>query len=138
MRTSHQRRGSPAVSHSKLQPSGSFRIPTEAHGLKPSELPISVRLENVLRSMGVNRLGGLDGVPVSQFCKERNCGKRTVEELGRLLERIGSGEFQEPRKAFSVPDTAELLDTLDAAVEKLPLPRDQKIFLLRMGAETAD
>src|SRR5262249_40306008 len=90
------------------------------------------------RNMGISRLGALHGLPMARLWKERNCGKRTFEELGRLLERIANSEFQAPRKTFSIADTAELVDTLDAAVEKLPLPRDRKIFLLRMGAETVD
>src|SRR6266446_8694571 len=82
MRNSRQRRmGSPAVSTSKPEASEPFRIPREAHDLKPSELPMSVRLENVLRAMGIARLGELQGVKVEQFWKERNCGKRTIEEL---------------------------------------------------------
>src|SRR5437868_9286205 len=88
--------------------------------------------------MGINRLGELQGVSVIEFWKERNCGKRTVEELRRLLERIAAGEFQSPRKEFTTADAGEMIESLEKILEKLPLPRDRKIFLMRLGAETEE
>src|ERR1051325_9026863 len=139
MRNSRPRRmGSPAASPPKPGESEPFRIPREAHNLKPAELPMSVRLENVLQVMGITRLGELQRVRVEQFWKERNCGKRTIAELFQLLERVGRGEFQPPQKAFTTADAGEMLQSLDQIVDRLPLPRDRKIFLMRLGAETED
>jgi len=139
MRNSRKpRKGSRAILSPKSGESEPFRIPREAHDLKPSELPLSVRLENVLRAMGIDRLGELQGVSVDQFWKERNCGKRTVEELRRLLERVAAGEFQPPRKDFTTADAGEMIKDLEGILDKLPLPRDRKIFLMRLGAETEE
>ena len=139
MRNSRQRRmESTAVSQPTIEGSKPFRIARDAQHLKPSELPISVRLENVLRTMGITRLGELHGLTVGEFAKERNCGKRTIVELRHLLERVANGEFQPARKAFSPAETGELLRSMDEIIERLPLPRDRKIFLMRLGAETED
>jgi hypothetical protein len=65
----------------------------------------------------------------------RQCGKTTVEELLRLLERVAAGEFQPASKRFSPSDAGDMLRSADGILARLPEPRDREIFLLRLGME---
>jgi Sigma-70, region 4/Bacterial RNA polymerase, alpha chain C terminal domain len=58
-----------------------------------SELPMSVRLENVLRTRGYKTVGDLNGSDVRDILSERNCGRKTIQELKKLLKRVEEGEF---------------------------------------------
>jgi Sigma-70, region 4/Bacterial RNA polymerase, alpha chain C terminal domain len=112
---------------------GCFFVPTDGERLNPFELPMSRRLEHVLRSKGIARLGDLQRVPFSELLKVEGCGRKAIEELVRLLERAAAGEFQPSSEPFSPSETGELLRSVDTIVAKLP-PRNQEILLLRFGA----
>ena len=97
------------------------------------ELPLSVRLEHVLRSAGIVHLGQLHGMQFQQLRRVRNCGRVTIAELRLLIGRTAIGEFNVP------PDLAEgepgaLIRLLDTLVAQLP-ERKRFVLCLRLGAE---
>jgi hypothetical protein len=65
----------------------------------------------------------------------KNCGKKTITELLRLIERAAAGEFS------TAPDVAwnpaELVRTLDALVSNLP-DRNEEILILRLGGRSEE
>jgi hypothetical protein len=110
----------------------SFAIPKSICHLAFSELPLTTRLANVVRSMGARSLGDLNGRSAFELLQYRACGWGTISEIQQLIERAVSGEFdvlqiQEARAA------AELLSLLEQGLAKLPL-RDRQFVLARIGA----
>jgi len=102
------------------------------NNLNPFDLPLSVRLEGVLRRKGVRQLGDLHGVPLRELKGFANCGNTTISELTHLIKRAGAGEFNtEPEVTW---DPAKLVCTLDALVADLP-NRDAEILVLRLGGK---
>ena len=109
-------------------------VPDEVNRLKVAELPISVRLEGVLQRMKVQHLGNLDGVLPNELLSTKNCGKKTLAELQRLIRRAQAGEFSyEPTAPWN---PAALVNKLDKLVQDLP-PRTKQIYLLRLAATTS-
>lgn len=98
-----------------------------------AELPLSVRLENVLKNRGFQTLGDLDGVDLRELQKERNCGRKSISELCDLVRRAARGEFTVPDGALGF---AEILQAIDAGLAKLSA-RDWRIFSARIGTEGA-
>ena len=112
----------------------SFSIPPEAHVINPFELPISVRLANLLAAIQVTRLGDLDGYKPSELLAVNNCGRVTICELESLLVRIADGEFKTPTEPFRIEQTAELLHLIDSSMAKLRDPAGEIMRLrLEMG-----
>ena len=70
-----------------------FEIPVRLQELNGLELPVPVRLEGVLKREGITRLGDLHGCDLKKF-RVQNFGRRTKQELIRLVERATAGEFQ--------------------------------------------
>ncbi len=68
-------------------------IPVRFQELMGLELPASVRLEGVLKRKGITRLSDLHGCDLKKF-RVQNFGRRTKQELIRLVERATTGEFQ--------------------------------------------
>jgi hypothetical protein len=118
--------------HEAPQPiaAGAIFVPSKLHELNVADLPLSVRLEGVLQLIGVRRLGDVHGVSVHDLGRTRNCGRKTISELVRLIERAAAGEFS------AAPDAAwnpsELVRTLDALVADLS-DRNEEILVLRLG-----
>lgn len=110
-----------------------FFVPIDGHELNPFDLPMSPRLEKVLRTKGITRLRDLHEASLDELLRVRTCGTKAVEELARLLDRVADGEFQPSKSPFSSSETGELLRSLDAIVAKLSA-RNREIFLLRLGA----
>jgi hypothetical protein len=108
-----------------------FSISSMASELNPFDLPISVRLEKVLRSKGINRLADLDGVEFSQILRILRCGKKTFRELRLLVERAEKGEFGAVDAAFSPEDARDLVCSFDDDLDKLKA-RDREIFIQRV------
>ena len=77
-------------------PGPTFDVSPGIRAFSPLDLPVSTRLKNVLGSLGIERLGQLEGLPVRNLLKTRNCGRRTLEELKTLLRRAETGEFGLP------------------------------------------
>jgi len=96
-----------------------------------SEVPLSVRLGNVLRAFGHVRLGDLHGVNTSDLAKVRNCGRKCIVELRELLQSAEAGEFT----AKPVGDFAESLRVVARAIDyglKKVGARNRKIFEQRL------
>jgi Sigma-70, region 4 len=110
-----------------------FVIPGSISQLRFAELPITSRLTNLFRSIGLRTLGDLNGRSAFELLQWKNCGWRSVVEIGQLIERAISGEFDEAEVgAFARP--TELLRLLEAGIAKLS-PRDKQLLLARIGGE---
>jgi hypothetical protein len=113
---------------------GRFFVPLGLRDLKVSRLPISVRLEGVLRQMKVRRLGELHGISVEDIRAIRNCGRKTIQEVEALLARAINGEFSISAVALQKLILSDLLSLIDSLIEKLR-PRDKEWLLSRLGTK---
>jgi len=104
-------------------------VAARARELRLAELPISIRLGNVLHKLGFERLGQLDGVRGNTILERKNCGVRTVNELRALIERANRGDF-ELKEPGRVRWFAQLAEEVLAQVR----PRDRLVLGLRYGA----
>src|SRR6266566_835129 len=111
----------------------SFVVPESISQLRFNELPITRRLAHFVRSIRVQTLGDLNDHTALELLRYKNCGWRTVREIGQLIERAISGEFDEAQIEESAQPT-ELLRLLDEAMAKLSL-RDKYLLLARIGGE---
>jgi len=111
----------------------SFAIPESICHLAFSELPLTTRLANVVRSMGARSLGDLNGRSAFELLQYRACGWGTISEIQQLIERAVSGEF-DVAQIEEATVTAELLSLLEQGLAKLPL-RDRQFVLARIGAQ---
>ena len=116
------------------QNGASFAIPESICQLQFDELPITGRLANIVRSIGVRTLGDLKGRSPSELLQYKNCGRRTLSELQQLIERAISGEFDETHIEDSTA-AAELLTLLDQGMAKLLRRRENQFLLARIGGE---
>ena len=112
----------------------SFAIPESICHLAFSELPLTTRLANVVRSIGARSLGDLNGLSAFELLQYRACGWGTISEIQQLIERAVSGEF-DVAQIEEATAIAELLSLLEQALAKLPL-RDRQFVLARIGAQT--
>ena len=111
----------------------SFVVPESISQLRFAELPITSRLTNLVQSIGLRTLGDLNGRSAFELLRCKNCGWRTVGEVGQLIERAISGEFDEAQIEESAQPT-ELLRLLEEGMAKLS-PRDRDLLLARIGGE---
>ena len=111
----------------------SFVVPESISQLQLAELPITSRLTNFVRSIGLRTLEDLNGRSAFELLRCKNCGWRTVVEIGQLIERAISGEFDEAQIEESAWPT-ELLRLLEKGIAKLS-PRDKHLLLARIGGE---
>ncbi len=111
----------------------SFVVPESISQLQFAELPITSRLTNFVRSIGLRTLEDLNGRSAFELLRCKNCGWRTVVEIGQLIERAISGEFDEAQIEESARPT-ELLRLLEKGMAKLS-PRDKQLLLARIGGE---
>ena len=111
----------------------SFVVPESISQLRFAELPISSRLTNLVQSIGLRTLGDLNGRSAFELLRCKNCGWRTVGEVGQLIERAISGEFDEAQIEESAQPT-ELLRLLEEGMAKLS-PRERNLLLARIGGE---
>ena len=111
---------------------GSFAIPESIRWLSFNELPLTTRLTNVVRSIGAQSLGDLNGRNAFELLQYKACGWGTISEIQHLIERAVSGEF-DVGQIEETTAAAELLNLLEQGLEKLPL-RDTEFILARIGA----
>ena len=116
---------SPAPRSIPGQPSGSkpepaFKVPEIIRHLTLEDLPLSVRLENILKELRMKRLGQLHDLPIRHLLARRNCGVRTLAEVGALLRRAEAGEFTRSRHVLASEAPAELLRFIDDLVCRMP------------------
>jgi len=110
-----------------------FVVPESISQLQFAELPITSRLTNFVRSIGLRTLQDLNGRSAFELLRCKNCGWRTVVEIGQLIERAISGEFDEAQIEESARPT-ELFRLLEKGIAKLS-PRDKHLLLARIGGE---
>lgn len=110
-------------------------VPPNVRPICPFDLPLSVRLENTLRKRKIARLGELDGVSISELHAIKNVGRKTIEELIRLVRRAANGEFVGGTDANVPWNAAEFVRTVDGLISQLRV-RDREIFLARLGAKS--
>ncbi len=79
-------------------------IPAAARGLELSDLPMSLRLKNVLGWKACHVLGDLDGVRFSELARWRNCGKVTVLELMGIVRCLQHGNWHAGKR----PDPGDM------------------------------
>lgn len=106
-------------------------VPPPARGLKLNELPISVRLEGVLQTLGHQTLGDLNKVDVRLLLAEKNCGRTTILELKEIVRRASDGEFAISAKRDLNSNLLEISRSIDQAFTKLS-KRDKKIYEMRL------
>jgi hypothetical protein len=111
-----------------------FAIPESICRLAFSELPLTTRLANVVRSMGARSLGDFNGRSAFELLQYRACGWGTISEVQQLIERAVSGEF-DVAQIEEATVAAELLSLLEQGLAKLPF-RDRQFVLARIGAQT--
>jgi hypothetical protein len=116
-----------------LQNGAAFAIPESVWQLQFDELPISMRLANVVESMGARTLGDLKGLRTFQLLQCKQCGWRTLGEIQHLIERAIAGEFDESHIDDSTA-AAELLTLLEQGMAKLS-PRERQFLLATIGGE---
>ena len=113
-----------------------FAIPESLCHLAFNELPLTRRLDNVVRSMGARNLGDLNGRSAFELLQYKACGWGTISEIQQLIERAVSGEF-DVAQIEEATATAELLNLLEQGLAKLPL-RERQFLLARIGAQTGN
>jgi hypothetical protein len=116
-----------------LQNGAGFAIPESVCQLQFDELPITTRLANVVRSIGAQTLGDINGRSAFELLQCKACGWRTLGEIEQLIERAISGEFDEA----DIDDSAaagELLALLEQGMARLS-PRERQFLLATIGEE---
>jgi hypothetical protein len=113
-----------------------FDVPENIRFWNVFELPLSVRLETVLRNLGITIIGGLHGMPHQALLAAKGCGPKSLAKLQQVLARAARGDFNPPlQRAGWQPKT--LIQILDALVGFLP-DREGQIFCDRLGAESGE
>jgi hypothetical protein len=76
-----------------------------------ANLPVSVRLRNILRYSGCRQLGDLEKLSIVDVWKQRTCGKKTITELISFLEgqdQLSPPDQGEDAKINIPPETIDL------------------------------
>jgi DNA-binding CsgD family transcriptional regulator len=102
-----------------------------ARGLLLNELPISARLENVLRTHGYTTVGNLHGCDLRELFKAQNCGRKTIFELKQLLRRAEAGEFTADSSSSSTDALTTVIRLIDASMSSVN-ERDREIMKQRL------
>jgi len=90
-------------------------------------------LANVVRCIGAQSLGDLNGRNAFELLQYKACGWGMISELQQVIERAVSGEF-DVGQTEETTAAAELLSLLEQGLTKLPL-RNRQFVLARIGAE---
>ncbi len=128
------RLGEARASARKAGTEASFTIPKSVSKLRLDELPITRRLENVVRSIGARTLGDLSGLSACELLQCKNCYWRTVAEIEQLIERAIAGEFDLTHIDESEA-VAQLLTLLEQGMAKLSR-RENQFLLARIRGQT--
>ncbi len=105
--------------------------------IEVSDLPLSVRLQGVLQRKAVQRLGDLDQVAYCDLRRMDNCGRKTINELRAILDRLNADDSALLPRAQEKVTPSALLAQLDALLAQLP-KRDLEILTSRLGAESGE
>ncbi|MDQ6632428.1 MAG: hypothetical protein M3Y82_11855, partial [Verrucomicrobiota bacterium] len=115
----------------------SLAIPLITPDLKLAELPMSVRLENVLKQCGYKLLGDLHGLETADLLKVRNCGQKSILELKELIRRAAMGEFSSTAREDVGLCLHEIIHAIDSGLASLS-NRNHKIFDARLSLRTLE
>jgi hypothetical protein len=119
-------------------------IPPEACDLELSRLPLPTRLAGVLKTLGLHRLGDLQGLSFKQISRAKNCGQLTLRQLRLVLERVKAGEFQreieeqesDARNAQTeepdLRDLAQVVAAINRSIDSTRT-RERDVLLRRFG-----
>ncbi len=111
-----------------------YVIPESVCRLRFDELPITKRLANVVRSVGLRTVGNLHGRNSFELLQWKSCGWRTLAEIQQLIDHAIAGEFDVAQIDESRA-VEELLTLLEQGIAKLA-PRDRQFLLARIGGRT--
>jgi hypothetical protein len=114
-------------------PEQTIEVSGAARDLRPEDLPVSVRLEGVLKGLGIKRLWQLDGLPFWKLRARPRMGRTTLAELRDLLRRAEAGEFKLSKLELASITPADLLHQIDEVVGALP-ESDRTLLARRFGA----
>ena len=95
-----------------------FKVSRAAGGLSLEDLPVSARLQVVLKRLGIERLEQLHGLSIRNVLARPNCGQATFAELNTLLARAEAGEFALSEQALASSTPADLLRQIDDLVNQ--------------------
>jgi DNA repair protein RadC len=109
-------------------------VPARVQDLNFCDLPISVRLSNILEKTKATRLGDLNGASISELKNTENCGEATISEIVNLIEKAAAGEFKTITDANVVWSPVDLTSFLDTLISELPA-RGVKVLDLRLSGE---
>jgi hypothetical protein len=119
-------------------------IPIDLRGTPlPSPPTVSVRLSNILTYKKFRIFGDLHGLPLSDFRRFRNCGKKTVLELEGLVRTVQGGvtsaDLLQQQALLEPPWDPNLLSVASAARELdpygLPLSVRAENILKNLGVK---
>jgi hypothetical protein len=121
--------------------SNTISIPSAVHERALADLFVSVRLWNVLQSLGIQKLGDLHEMSYRDVFAAKNCGRNTIFELRDCVERIWSSEDFQSETNFpirvAVPAAKEtkksLLETIYIPQEARGLPLSSFPFSTRLS-----
>lgn len=123
--------------HFVAQVGDCLTVPASVRDLKFCDLPVSVRLGNILGKRKATKLGELNGVSVSELKRVKNCGRKTISEIVNLIEKAAAGEFKvvtETSIGWTPADLIDLVEFLDTLVAELSA-RDVEILKLRLAGK---
>ena len=97
-----------------------FKVSRVAGGLSLDDLPVSARLQDVLKGLGIERLEQLHGLAIHKVLARSSCGQTTFAELNILLARAEAGEYALSEQALASSTPADLLRQIDDLVNQRP------------------
>jgi hypothetical protein len=111
-------------------PDGTFQVAPAAGGLSLRDLPLSSRLTGAIIGLGIEKLSQLNGLPIRDLLRQRNCGAGTITELRALLRRAEAGEFAASKEELAASTPGDLLRQIDNLAANC-LPEKQRALLTR-------
>lgn len=121
-----------------MLPTGIIVLPEAAWGCPLLEQGLSVRLGNVCDRAGLRRLGDLHGRSYEEFSKLRNCGRRSVAELARIVARAQAAAGFAPARETVEPGTAPEDGTAPGSFQVPAFARDWPLTVLPVSVRLAN
>jgi hypothetical protein len=109
-------------------------VPPGVRNLNFCDLPVSVRLGNIVRKLKLTRLGDLNGVSLDELRNTRNCGKKTASEIVHLVEKAVAGGFDAITETSVNWSPVALTSFLDTLISELPA-HNVEVLELRLSGE---
>ena len=97
-------------------------IPLSVRELATADLPVSVRLWNVLQKLGYRTLGDLHGESYREIHLAKNCGRGTILELKDFIANHLSGDDSQALADFI--ETKKTAETKKQPAETLYIPQE--------------